>query len=220
MREAPARERSVLVDVGAPFRELRNWLLAGGSGLFVVAQIALTSYPVLFLHQHRGLSTHSAALTLAAMNVLGIGARIGAGRWSDNRRARIGPLRALGSAIAVGTAAAALLVDAPLAALVPVLIAAGVLSLSWNGLAFTAAAETAGVERSGAALGFQQTVLGVIVSVATPAFAAVVEAASWRIAFAGAAVCPVVGVLALRRVPEVSGAGRSLETSVIRPAAP
>jgi sugar phosphate permease len=219
MREAPARDSSVLVDVGAPFRELRNWLLAGGSGLFVVAQIALTSYPVLFLHQHRGLSTHSAALTLAAMNVLGIGARIGSGRWSDQLRARVAPLRTLGLAITIGTAAVAAFVDAPLAVLVPVLIAAGMLSLSWNGLAFTAAAETAGVERSGAALGFQQTVLGVIVSAATPAFAALVDATSWRIAFAAAAVCPLVGVYALRRVPEVR-AGRSLETSVIRPVAP
>lgn len=220
MREAPARESSILVGVGAPLRELRNWLLAGGSGLFVVAQIALTTYPVLFLHQHRGLSTHSAALTLVAMNVLGIGARIGSGRWSDHLRARVAPLRILGFVITVGTAAVASLVDAPLAVLVPVLIAAGVLSLSWNGVAFTAAAETAGVERSGAALGFQQTVLGVIVSVATPAFAALVGATSWRIAFAVAALCPLVGACALRRVPEVSGAGRSLETLVIPPATP
>jgi sugar phosphate permease len=51
VREAPAREGPVLADVGRPFHDLRNWLLAGGSGLFVIAQIALTSYPVLFLHQ-------------------------------------------------------------------------------------------------------------------------------------------------------------------------
>ena len=60
LREAPVRKGLPHADVGRPFRELRNWLLAGGSSLFVVAQIALTGYPVLFLHQHRGLSTHSA----------------------------------------------------------------------------------------------------------------------------------------------------------------
>jgi len=114
VREAPAREGPVLADVGRPFHDLRNWLLAGGSGLFVIAQIALTSYPVLFLHQHRGLSTHSAALVLAAMNVLGIGARIGTGRWSDRLGARIVPLRVLGTLITLGTAAVALLVDAHL----------------------------------------------------------------------------------------------------------
>jgi sugar phosphate permease len=219
VREAPARDGPVLADVGRPFHDLRNWLLAGGSGLFVIAQIALTSYPVLFLHQHRGLSTHSAALVLAAMNVLGIGARIGTGRWSDRLGARIVPLRVLGTLITLGTAVVALLVDAPLAALVPALIVAGVISLSWNGLAFTAAAETAGIARSGAALGFQQTVLGVLYTAGAPAFAALVAATSWRVAFEVAAVFPLVGVLVLLRVPEVTGAGRRREMSAIPPAA-
>lgn len=220
MREAPPGDGSALTDVGRPFRELRNWLLAGGSGLFVVAQIAITNYPVLFLHQHRGLSTHSAALVLAAMNVLGIGARIGTGRWSDRVHARIAPLRTLGLLITLGTAAVALLVDAPLAALVPMLVGAGVLSLSWNGVAFTAAAETTGVAHSGAALGFQQTVLSVIVAAAAPAFAVLVGATSWRTAFAVAAFCSLLGVLVLTRVPDVTGAGRSHGTSEIPPAIP
>lgn len=220
MREAPARSVPELSDVARPFHDLRNWLLAVGSGLFVVAQLALTNYPVLFLHQHRGLSTHSAAYVLAAMNVFGIGARIASGRWSDRVRSRVGPLRTLGLLIAAGTAAVALLVDAPLAVLVPVLVVAGVLSLSWNGVAFTAAAEMAGTSRSGAALGFQQTLLGVIAAIFTPAFAAFVAATSWRVAFAAAAIFPVLGLLALRGVPSASGAVRLRETSAIPPAVP
>jgi MFS family permease len=154
------------------------------------------------------------------MNVFGIGARIGSGRWSDRVRSRVRPLRTLGALITTGTALVAVLVDAPLAALVPVLVVAGVLSLSWNGLAFTAAAETAGLAQSGAALGFQQTVLGIIVAVATPAFAALAEATSWRVAFLVAAGCPLAGVLALRRLPAATGAGRSRGTSAIPPAIP
>ena len=45
--------------------------------------------------------------------------------------------------------------------------------MSWNGLSFTAAAEAAGPRRSGAAIGFQQTVLGVGGIVIPIAFAAV-----------------------------------------------
>jgi sugar phosphate permease len=195
-------------------------MLAGGSGLFVVAQIALTNYPVLFLHQHRGLSTHSAAFVLAAMNILGVGARIASGRWSDRVRSRVRPLRILGLLIAGGTAAVALLVDAPLFVLVPTLTIAGVLSLSWNGVAFTAAAEMAGTQRSGAALGFQQTVLGVIAAIAAPAFATLVAATSWRVAFAVAAIVPMLGLLALRQVPAAIGAGRSRGRSAIPPAIP
>src|SRR5947199_9498505 len=47
VREAPGGRRSPLGDVARTFRSTHNWVLAGGSGLFVVAQIALTNYPVL-----------------------------------------------------------------------------------------------------------------------------------------------------------------------------
>ena len=93
--------------------------------------------------------------------------------------------------------AAAALESASLWLLVPVLLVAGGLGMSWNGLSFTAAAEIAGRRRAGAAVGFQQTVLAVGSAVAPIAFAAA-AAASWRFAFAGAAVCPVVGALLLR----------------------
>ena len=116
---------------------------------------------------------------------------------------------------------AAVLVDAPLAVLVPALIVAGVLGLSWNGLAFTAAAERAGVTRAGAALGFQQTTFAVVSSIVPPAFAALVATTSWRLAFAVSALGPLAGVIALRRVPDVTrrGAGRTPEMSAIPPAA-
>ena len=202
LRDASPRPVSTGAPATPPLRDGHMWLLGGGSALYLVAQIAITNFVVLFLHQHRGLSTSAAAAVLALINVLGIGARIGAGRWSDRRRARIGPMRELGIALAAGTVAVSVLVDAPLALLVPAVVVCGVLGLSWNGLSFTAAAETAGAARSGAALGFQQTLLGVTAAAAPPAFAAVVDASSWRIAFAAAVAGPAAGVLALRRVPE------------------
>jgi sugar phosphate permease len=223
IREAPRVERHAPADERPPLRDPRMWLLAGGSSLYLTAQIATMSFVVLFLHEHRGLSTHAAAAVLACTNVLGIGARIGAGRWSDRARARIAPLRLIGLVLAVGMLVAAALVDAPLALLVPALIVAGVLGLTWNGLAFTAAAERSGAARSGAALGFQQTMLGVLGASVPPAFAVFVAATSWRVAFAVSAVGPVLGVLLLRRVPEtsLSRAGvRVPGTSATPPVAP
>ena len=205
MREAPVVERHAAADLRPPLRDLRMWLLAGGSSLYLTAQIATMTFVVLFLHEHRGLSAHAAAAVLAGTNVLGIGARIGAGRWSDRVRTRIAPLRLVGTVLSAGMLVVAALVDAPLAVLVPVLIVAGVLGLAWNGLAFTAAAERAGAARSGAALGFQQTMLGVLGAALPPAFAVFVSATSWRIAFAVSAAGPALGVLLLRRVPESSG---------------
>jgi hypothetical protein len=70
--------------------------------------------------------------------------------------------------------------------------------MSWNGLAFHAAAELAGLRRSGAAIGFQQTTLAVL-GVAVPvAFAATVSATSWRAAYGLAALFPLAGAALLR----------------------
>ena len=218
MRSSPAPELE-LMEVVRPLRDRRMWLLGGGTALYLTAQIGITGFVVLFLHEHRHVSTHAAAALLAAINVLAIGARIGAGRISDRLRTRLLPLRVIGIALAVATAAVAAFLDAPLAVLVPAFAVAGVLSMAWNGLAFAAAAEAAGAARTGAALGFQQTLLGVVVAGAPPAFAAV-AASSWRLAFALAAAGPLLGVLCLEAVPEArTTAGRRPGTSAIPPAA-
>ena len=180
-------------SVGDTLREARVWRLCAGSTFYVATQIALMSFLVLFLHDHRGVATGTAAGALALAQVLGGAIRIGAGRWSDHLRARVVPLRTIGLAIAFGAAITALLVDAPLALLVPVLVVATTLALSWNGLSFTAAAEAAGEGRSGAAIGLQQTFLAGGSIVAPIAFGAVVHAASWRTAFIAAALSPLVG---------------------------
>lgn len=217
MRGTPAREPE-LTDISGPMRDPRMWLLGGGTALYLTAQIGITGFVVLFLHEHRHVSTHAAAGLLAGINVLAIGARIGAGRISDRLRTRMRPLRAIGISLAAATAVVAALTDAPLAALIPAFAVAGVLSMAWNGLAFAAAAEAAGAARTGAALGFQQTLLGVVVAAAPPAFAAV-AASSWRLAFVLAALGPLLGVLALQLVPEARTAGRRPGTSAIPPAA-
>jgi sugar phosphate permease len=196
-----------------------KWLLGGGTALYLTSQIAITGFVVLFLHEHRHVSTHSAAAVLATINLLAIAARVGAGRASDRLRTRLRPLRAIGVALAVTTAAVAALTDAPLAALVPAFVVSGVLSMAWNGLAFAAAAEAAGASRTGAALGFQQTLLGVVVAGAPPLFAVIADS-SWRLAFALAAVGPVLGVIALTAVADATtGGARTLGTSAIPPPA-
>ena len=210
-----------LGQVSRPLRDPRMWLLGTGAGLYLTAQIGITSFVVLFLHEHRRISTHFAAAVLAAIYVLAVAARIGSGRISDRLARRLGPLRAIGVALAVSTAAVAAATDAPLAVLVPLFLVAGVLSMAWNGLAYAAAAEMAGASRTGAALGFQQTLLGVVVAGAPPLFAAVATH-SWRLAFFLAAAGPAVGLLILRRLAEPEAAKRRARipgTSATLPAA-
>ena len=77
----------------APIRDRAMWLLSAASALLVAPQVCLVGFLVLFLHDRRDLSTAAAAAVLALVNVLGIGTRIAAGRWSDLRRSRLVPLR-------------------------------------------------------------------------------------------------------------------------------
>ena len=104
--------------------------------------------------------------------------------------------------VALTVGAATVLLDASLWIVVPALVVAGTFALSWNGLSFTATAEAAGPARSGAAIGLQQTFLAGGSIVAPIAFGAVVHHASWRTAFALAALSPLVGYAALSPLDE------------------
>ena len=183
LREPPREPAPLAEQARDPLRDRAMWLLSLGSWLYLVAQISTMTFVVLFLHVHRGVSTRHAGYVLAVIQVIAVGARIGAGRWSDRVGSRLRPLFLLGLALTATMAAATAVVDAPLAVVVPVFVVAGVLGLSWNGLSFTAAAETAGTSRSGAAIGFQQTVLGVGVAVVPILFAATANHVSWRSAY-------------------------------------
>ena len=66
------------------------------------------------------------------------------------------------------------------------------LSMAWNGSRSRSRPELGG-RRSGAAIGFQQTVLSAIGVAAPVAFAAAVSGTSWGIAFGLAAAFPLAG---------------------------
>jgi len=189
-------------DMSPPLRNPAIWRLCIASTFYVATQISLIAFLVLFLHEERGVSTAAAAAVLAGTEVLGGVARIAVGRWSDRMRARVIPLRYIALCLVGAMVATTLLLHAPLWLLVPALVAAGTFGLSWNGLSFTAAAEAAGRRRSGAAIGLQQTFLSGGGIVAPIAFAAIVHAASWRTAFALAAVSPLVGYALLSPLRE------------------
>jgi len=81
--------------------------------------------------------------------------------------------------------------------LYPILLAAGVIAMCWNGLAFTAAAEIAGRQRAGTAMGLQNTVVSLGSTVAPAGFGALVHAAGWSAAYGTAALGPVMALVLL-----------------------
>ena len=110
VRDRPG-EPPVAPAVPRTLRDRSLWLLSAGSGLYLVAQVGLIGFVVLFLHDERGVSVGRAAAVLAAMQVLGAALRIGAGIWSDRLGTRLVPLRRVGlvlaAAASVGFAAVA-----------------------------------------------------------------------------------------------------------------
>jgi MFS family permease len=198
LRRGDAGEDLAATSILGTLADTRLWRLCVGSGVYLYAQLALIGFTVLFLHREHGVSASRAALVVAVAQVIAACLRIAIGRWSDVLGSRVRPLRLVGLFVAGCLAVVAALSDGPLWLLVVALAVSGGLSMAWNGLSFAAAAELAGLRRSGAAIGFQQTVLSGIGVVAPPLFAATVTALSWPAAFLLAAVFPVAGWLALR----------------------
>ncbi len=203
IREPPARDAGLDGDaVPWTLRDRRIWTLSVASALYLFAQVPIMSFVVLFLHDEHGVSEARAAAVLAATQIGAIVTRIGAGRLSDRLGNRLRPLRWVGLASAAGLLTTALVARNGVEILIAVLIVAGAISMAWNGLSLTAAAELAGRARSGAAIGFQQTTLSAIGVFVPVTFAALVEATSWQIAFALSALGPLVGWAMLGRLRE------------------
>lgn len=203
LRDAPALEEGSPAAVYAhaqppPMRDRRQWRLGAGSGLLVVAQSALIGFLVLFLVDERDLSAALAAALLGVAQLGGAASRIVAGRRSDRSGARLPLLRRVALRNALLLALVAALAGAPGVLVYPVLAATAVSCMSWNGLAFTAAAELSGRLRAGTAMSLQNTVIAVASSVAPVAFGGLVEVAGWAPAFALCALAPAVAFAVLR----------------------
>ncbi len=200
LHDVPLPEDSDGADM-RPFRDTRLWRVSVGAALVVAPQMCVVGFTVLFLHDRRNLSPGAAAAVLAVVQLLGIAARIGAGRWSDVVGSRLRPLRIIALAIAALVMLTAVLLTSPLVVLLPALVIAGVLAMSWNGLAFAAAVEIAGHRRSGAAIGLQQSVLNGSGALYPGLFGALVGLTSWTWGFLAVALLPLLGWRVLRALP-------------------
>src|SRR6202008_3197290 len=111
---------------------------------------------------------------------------------------RLRPIRtiALAAAAAMGLMALTDWLHSPIS--VAVMVLASVITVSDNGLAFTAVAEIAGPFWSGRALGTQNTSQLFTTSIAPPLFGALIGVAGYPVAFA---VCALFPVAALPLVP-------------------
>jgi sugar phosphate permease len=199
MRDAPPPASKIAPPPEAPppVRDGRLWRLGAAGALLVVGQSAVLGFLVLFLHDARGVAVATAAGALAVVQMLGAAARLVAGRRSDREGLRIAPMRRIAARNGALFALVAVLAAGPGVLLYPVLLAAAVSAMTWNGLAFTAAAEISGRARAGTAMSLQNTVLSVGGAVAPTAFGALVGLTSWAAGFAVVALAPLAAFAVL-----------------------
>ncbi|HEY2715047.1 MAG TPA: MFS transporter [Solirubrobacterales bacterium] len=183
---------------GSPYRRLAIWRVHGASALLSVPQYTVSTFGFLFLVESQGLGPGAAGALLAATQLLGAAARLGAGRWSDLVGSRLTPMRALALANAVVMAALAATATPAANIAAPFLVAAAIVTVSGNGLAFTAAAEIAGESWAGRAMGVQNTAQNVV-GIATPVtIGALIAATSFAAGFAVVGAFPLAAALVLR----------------------
>ncbi|MCW2873292.1 MFS transporter [Actinacidiphila oryziradicis] len=206
VREAPAEPLRLVKPVapGPPpspssSRERGPVLvLCAVSLLLVVPQTAVVSFLVVYLVEGFHVSAGAAAGLLAVVQMGGGAARIGLGWWSDRAGLRLRSLGTVALAAAGLFAVLSLLGALHWVAAVPVMALAGVVAISWNGLAFTAVGELADPRRVGLVLGVQNTAVAAGMAVTPPALGALVERFSWGPAFAVVMCSAVLARLLLR----------------------
>ncbi|AXF21907.1 MFS transporter [Burkholderia pyrrocinia] len=168
------------------------WRIVLGIGALCAPQFAVLTFATVFLHDFGRLGLAGIS---AAMVVLQLGAmvmRVWSGRHTDrhgNRRAYLrGSVLVAAGSFTLLAAATAGSPHVPLAAIVAILVFAGICVSAWHGVAYTELATLAGANHAGTALGMANTIvyLGLF---ATPlAIPPLLAVSSWSVVWLAAAL--------------------------------
>ncbi|MGR6917672.1 MFS transporter [[Actinomadura] parvosata] len=179
---------------GSPYRTPVLWRIHGASALLIVPQFTVATFALVFLVDERGWDATQAGHVLALAQVGGAVARLASGWWSDRVGGRLRPMRIVSGAIAVVAGVLAAGAAGGSAIAVGAVVAASIVSVSPNGLAFTAVAEHAGRRWAGRALGIQNTAQNAVAAATPPLMAAVIGSGGYAAAFALAAAFPLAAM--------------------------
>lgn len=196
----PPRAQAPTEQLANPYRGSHTlWRIHAVSVLLVVPQCVVWTFTLVWLMADRGWSAGSAGALVAVAQYLGAAGRVAAGRWSDRVGSRLRPIRLIAAAAAAAMALLGLTDALGSGWSVAVMIVASVVTVSDNGLAFTAIAEIAGPFWSGRALGTQNTSQLLTAGLTPPLFGALIGATGYPAAFA---LCALFPLLALPLVPD------------------
>ncbi|MDR3656767.1 MAG: MFS transporter [Mycobacterium sp.] len=195
----PPRSTAPAADLANPYRGSTALArIHAVSVLLVVPQSLVWTFSLVWLMTDRGWSAAAAGVMVTVAQLCGAAGRIAAGRWSDLLGSRLRPVRVIAVAAAATMGLLALTAELHWPIAVFVMVVASVVTVTDNGLSFTAIAEIAGPFWSGRALGVQNTSQLLTTAIVPPAFGALIGLAGFPAAFA---VCALFPVLAAPLVP-------------------
>jgi MFS family permease len=196
----------------SPYREPFLWRIHAASGLLVIPQFAVVVFAFDYLVHALGWSITDAGALLAATQLAGAASRLIVGWWSDRAGSRLGPMRLVALAIGISMGALATLAWIGASLAVAALAVAAIITVTTNGLAFTAVAERAGARWAGRALGVQNTFQNVIATLVATPLALLISAAGggapgYALAFAAVVVFPFIAAALIPVRGEALSAG-------------
>jgi sugar phosphate permease len=177
----------------SPYRTPLLWRVHAASALLVVPQFATLAFSAEYLVSQRGWDATTAGALLSVVAVGGAAGRMASGHWSDIAGSRLAPMRVIALASFVSMLVLAVTASTGVSLVVLALAVASIVSVSDNGLGFTATAELAGRAWSGRALGVQNTMQNVAAFATAPLVGALAGSFGFAWAFAAVAVFPMLG---------------------------
>jgi sugar phosphate permease len=192
----PPRPERTAAAAASPYRDEPASTLVrlhSASALLVAPQFVAATFAVTFLVSEHGWTPVAAGQLVAVVQVVGAAGRIAAGVWSDRVGNRMGPMRIVAVVATLTMVAWGLGGSSWLS--VAALVAALVVTVTDNGLGFTATAELAGPFWAGRALGVQNTAQNIVAMGTAPVFGALITVLGYPVALVTAAVFPAVGAV-------------------------
>ena len=191
----PPRPQRTRARVRSPYRFPHLWRLHVASALLVVPQFVVSTFALTYLVSRQEWDAVMAGQLVAAVQLAGAAARIGAGVWSDRVRSRTRPMRLI-ALLATASMALWVLGDMLVSWLaLAALLLALVVTVAPNGLALTSVAETAGPSWAGRAISIHNTSQNVIALVVAPLFGGIIGGTSYAVAITVAGILPALAVL-------------------------
>ncbi|MBY4939993.1 MFS transporter [Burkholderia dolosa] len=177
----------------SPLASVAVWRIVLGIGALCAPQFAVLTFATVFLHDFGRLGLAGISAAMVALQLGAMAMRVWSGRHTDrhgNRRAYLrGSVLVAAGSFALLAAATAGSPHVPLAAIVAILVFAGICVSAWHGVAYTELATLAGANHAGTALGMANTIVYLGLLVTPLAIPPLLAAGSWSVVWLAAAVC-------------------------------